>query len=392
MHNLCSAVLTAALLMAGQQAALAQGRVIPFDGYLEQLGLKMKAGSRAPARPIAAAAAQSFGRPLASSSSAVPGIRSIPNWGSSFSYNGRTYPYVMVGTNPASGSPSTVPVLLVPIRIVMGDGSVFPASDTLERSINSPLFSDSDYITGRGQFVDAVQRATFWNSMPPNRNWHLRLVPVSPDDDSSLTLRIPDDYGFVLVQQSTGKKFAIIDETFFDFALESIITQKSIPGAFVVGLLHNVVLARMPDLLGTCCVFGFHTYTNVSHDNQGIENVQTWGYASWVDSGFFGNPNIADVAGLSHELAEWANDPFLSNTVPAWFAPTAAQFGCTTLLETGDPIIGSSLPVRLNGFTYHPQTQALLPWFARMIPSNAINHAYSFPDTTALPGLPTLCP
>ena len=37
-----------------------------------------------------------------------------------------------------------------------------------------------------------------------------------------------------------------------------------------------------------------------------------------------------------------------------------------------------------NRFTYHPQTVALLQWFARASPSNAIADVYSFPDETAL--------
>jgi hypothetical protein len=43
-----------------------------------------------------------------------------------------------------------------------------------------------------------------------------------------------------------------------------------------------------------------------------------------------------------------------------------------------------SFEVALNGFTYHPQTQALLQWFTRETPSSAFEHAYSFPDTSAL--------
>jgi hypothetical protein len=34
--------------------------------------------------------------------------------------------------------------------------------------------------------------------------------------------------------------------------------------------------------------------------------------------------------------------------------------------------------------TWHPQTEALLPWFAGVTPSKAIHDAYSYPDITAL--------
>jgi hypothetical protein len=35
--------------------------------------------------------------------------------------------------------------------------------------------------------------------------------------------------------------------------------------------------------------------------------------------------------------------------------------------------------VTIDGFTFHPQTQVLLPWFTRQ-PSDAIDGAYTFPD------------
>jgi hypothetical protein len=82
---------------------------------------------------------------------------------------------------------------------------------------------------------------------------------------------------------------------------------------------------------------------------------------------------------LSHELAEWADDPFVNNYVNPWLTPTAPQYGCTDVLETGDPVvaIGFTLP----GNTYfqngaypgdsywHPEDEVLLPWFSREAPN-----------------------
>jgi len=60
-------------------------------------------------------------------------------------------------------------------------------------------------------------------------------------------------------------------------------------------------------------------------------------------------------------------------------------------LETGDPLVGHAYPVTINGTTYHPQTQALLPWFERQSPSSAYAGTYSYPDTTALTTVPETC-
>ena len=113
-------------------------------------------------------------------------------------------------------------------------------------------------------------------------------------------------------------------------------------------------------------------------------------FASWTSPGLFGD-GTADLAPLSHELAELFNDPFgasdgVHNVVPWW---TSGQ-ECADTNEVGDAIEGlsdSTFPVRLNGRTYHLQNEALRPWFARESPSSAIDHAYSFPDEAALPAL-----
>jgi len=111
-------------------------------------------------------------------------------------------------------------------------------------------------------------------------------------------------------------------------------------------------------------------------------------YSSWVTPGLFGDA-FADITPLSHELAETMHDPFVSfdgvhNQTQWW----QVSWGlCQDNLEDGDVIEGLanvSYPVTINGFTYHPQNEALLQWFAGESPSRAWQGAYSFPDTTVL--------
>ena len=77
----------------------------------------------------------------------------------------------------------------------------------------------------------------------------------------------------------------------------------------------------------------------------------------------------------------------LAACAPWWLGPNG---NCQNDLETGDVIEGlpnATFPVTLNGNTYHPQNEALLQWFAGVSKSNAIHHAFSYPDTTVLPTL-----
>jgi len=65
-----------------------------------------------------------------------------------------------------------------------------------------------------------------------------------------------------------------------------------------------------------------------------------------------------DVADLSHEVAEWADDPFGRTSSPCPSYP---------LLEVGDPLLGQqhyySYSGANNGFSYHLQDLVMLPFF-----------------------------
>jgi hypothetical protein len=83
-----------------------------------------------------------------------------------------------------------------------------------------------------------------------------------------------------------------------------------------------------------------------------------------------------DTYFLSHELAEWMDDPFLNNSF-RWVGGQVST--CQTLIEVGDPLTGFGFTASLNGFTYHLSELAMLPWFSREMPSSAVNGWYSFP-------------
>ena len=114
--------------------------------------------------------------------------------------------------------------------------------------------------------------------------------------------------------------------------------------------------------------------------------IQTFAWASYVTPGFF-SPVTAwalhDIHALSHEISEWADDPFINNSVEPWLTPTAPQYGCTGILETGDPVVGIGFSKGTNTFrqgaapngvqvadgTYHPEDEVFLPWFMRTSPN-----------------------
>src|SRR6185369_16671858 len=98
------------------------------------------------------------GRPMFTTFPLDPNVQvnagTIPTWTSSFSFNGRTFPYTMVGTDPAAGSQQTViPTEIIPLRFVFGEGNVLdptaPAcggtKSPVQLVVDSPIFQSSSF-------------------------------------------------------------------------------------------------------------------------------------------------------------------------------------------------------------------------------------------------------
>jgi hypothetical protein len=103
---------------------------------------------------------------------------------------------------------------------------------------------------------------------------------------------------------------------------------------------------------------------------------------------------IDTFAALSHEIAESFNDPFVASdgvhNVTPWWASDNGQ--CQNVLEDGDVIEGlpdATFPMTMNGFTYHPQNEALLQRFEFETPSSPLHGAYSYPNEHVLTSAPT---
>ena len=116
------------------------------------------------------------------------------------------------------------------------------------------------------------------------------------------------------------------------------------PDTFPFFISYDIYLTS-----GGCCIGGYHNRSG----NHGTG--QTYGYTTLVDSpGAFS----MDIDAVSHEVAEWLDDPFVDNHV---------NCNDNSILEVGDPIEGKAnygtFPVNLNGYTWHPQDEAQLPYF-----------------------------
>jgi hypothetical protein len=315
-------------------------------------------------------------------------VSSIPHFTGSFALDGVNYPYTMVGSNPLAGGTTEIPTDIIPISMFFegyvddnGNPLVLDPKPILSRVQGSPNFRNATYQTGVTQFADAVQRAEFFRSS--GQDWHTLLS--GPQFLQPVRIDVPRNAARVYRNRTTGATYAVVDSGFFISQLNTIIQLENLRvDALAIALTSNVLLAPQSDIK-RCCVLGFHTSFDVGELAQ-VKFVQTFIWASWMDPGILG-ASVADVTPMSHEISEWMNNPFGSNTVPAW--QPASGTGCQNNLETADPVAllpNAGFQVSIDGFTYHPHNQVLLQWFERNATSDAAEGAFSFPDTSLVSG------
>jgi hypothetical protein len=338
----------------------------------------------------------------------LPGIDSVPNFTRAFSSHGQVWPFTMIGNDPLLGRRTRVPARMVAVSLELQNAdlattTVVPIAPFERLALRSPNFEEADYSSGEDiQFADAVQRAEFFHSM--KKDWHTELHPSRIVD--RITIQVPRfttvDVNGTPTQVRTyftgptgdGGTFVLLLDSFFNDAFFNAVVEQIGTGRFTrdavnIVLLPNTFLFSLDQGPAGALTLGFHTFVFDTTSDP----VPVWitVFASWISPGLF-NAGIEDVTALSHEISEAFNNPFLINSVPAWQFP-GFPGSCQDNLEVGDPIeaLGNeTVPIRVEegrrSFVYHPQIEALLQWFEEAIPSSAIHGAYSYPDTTALPG------
>jgi hypothetical protein len=344
--------------------------------------------------------------------------RTVQHWfGSTLDpHNGVTYGYNMVGADPnnctGAACSATITADIIPLNVVV-DGMTFKGEDVLAATLASPVFELNDYgstpsataagafpnppalIRGPGgllsqhdagkqlQLQDATMRAQF--NQTGSSPFHLKLNPVTHD---TITIVVPSGKA-TLMQSGRGVVFADVNIQWWSTRIRNLLSSLGYidPTHLPIFLTNDVLLFFGTDPLN-CCVLGFHGGGSSVNGN-GKQSVQTFAWASWLSPGNYARPNggtdwaLQDISGLSHEIAEWADDPFVNNFVEPWLTPTAPQYGCTDVLETGDPVVAIGFAMGTNTFDqgpnpdgtqsadgfYHPEDEVHLPWFMRLAPN-----------------------
>ena len=297
-------------------------------------------------------------------------VSGLPLWSSSFRYASehKTYGYTMVGTDPAKAATTTrVDTTLTPVSFRFADGHVVAPSATVIRQLRATgLYTAKPFPGGEGQFGDVYMRTQFWAALQNGRkNWHLLLG--APATRQTLSLSVPPTKGG-LARTTTGATVHLVDIAWFHSQIQARVGTAA-ASSLTQFLGGDVVLCGDTRKLDTCGVGGYHSGVNAA------DGAHTYVYASFLSSKTFGTRSaFYGLAPLSHEVAEWLTDPLETNRAPRWTEPSVPQYGCSTALEVGDPLIGHILAVA--GAVY--QDEAYLAYFSRVKPSTSWNTRYTW--------------
>jgi hypothetical protein len=306
---------------------------------------------------------------------------------------GTSYTYVMAGKKPSkkvTNPSSTIKFELVPLIMKFSSGATWDPTQAdscdsgaspLTRVENSPLIVKQNWTwggtsIGNGQVTDAFQRAEFWKytsptGINPSYNVNLSWTTASP-----ITVNVPDaDAAAAAIGCGNGLLGAANFSWLASDLQSTVIPSLGIgPSTVPIFLLHNFV--EYQGTTATCCTLGYHSAYGTS------AGIQTYGVAMYDNSGAFSGS--ADISALSHEVAEWQNDPYGTNPTPAW-GNIGQVSGCQGNLEVGDPLSGTTFTDTVGGFTYHPQELAFASWFYHQSPSLGVNGWYSDQGTFQAP-------
>ena len=333
----------------------------------------------------------------APSDSAAPPVLPLWSYQIASPVNGFSYRGYMVGTNPFNrgARTTTVPAILIPFIVEFQntttgftaafDPSAAPdtgctAGQTVMNLVeSSPIFQNYDWTfngiyVGNTQYIDAFQRANFWQYVQNTGDAYHTLLSYTTGDPLMLTVSYPAATlsgevrtgvpGPCTNPGGSGSTNAasyqgIVDMNTLQNAMTGYIAAHGItPDQLPIFILYNVMYSENNQTV----YFGGYHFSTVPYPQALTAPGQTFILANFRTNG----TGPLDVSILSHEIAEWMNDPGGYNGAPSW-GHTGEVSGCQRDLEVGDPLTLTDLPTipGLNGFAYHLQELAFFSWFFR---------------------------
>jgi hypothetical protein len=209
-----------------------------------------------------------------------------------FEYSVGNAKYVLMGGEPVRGGSTTIPVMLVPVRLVFeANKTLMDATPDIPRVLKSPVFSNFSFPGGgTTQYADAMLRTTF----PKAEGWHTLL---GKPEVKTVQIKIPLGYGYILTSKQSGKSFAIVDIEFLQKELFKQLPRQE--GKLVIAMTHNTAYYALGDAT-VCCSWGTHGVDSASGNSFVLASYLHAAPAVVEDD---------DVQPLTQQLAEFVKDP-----------------------------------------------------------------------------------
>jgi hypothetical protein len=320
----------------------------------------------------------------------------VPEYTASVKVGTKNFTYAIVGKNPAikaANPATTVNAEIVPLIVKFSNGDTWDptkvdscdsGASALTRVQKSPIVVAQSWnwggtSIGTGQVTDAFQRAEFWKFAQPSGINPTFGVKLAFKTIKPVTINVPAAQRTAFGIGCGNGLLGAANINWLDpFLQKTVIPSLNSQGVgtttFPIFVLHNFV--EYIGNSGNCCVLGYHNTYNVAG------GAQTYGLAMYDNSGAFAGSS--DISAMSHEVAEWQNDPDTINPTPSW-GHIGQVSACQANLEVGDPLSGTTFTDTHNGFTYHPQELAFFSWFYHQKPSLGVNGWYSDQGTFTTP-------
>ena len=249
------------------------------------------------------------------------------------------------------------------------------SQSALTRTQNSPIFVAQPWkfggtSVGTGQYVDAFQRGEFYSQTKPtgiNPGYHVKLALTT---HAPLVLHVPTADAAESTTVCGTHKLGAVEINYLDSADPALHHRHTRIGGHDdlptlrarqrrrVRRRHQPVLcARLP-----------------RRDGRTPAGCRPTAWRCTTTPAT--SAGSADTAVMSHEVAEWMNDPFGNNPTKPW-GNIGQVSGCQDNLEVGDPLSGTAITDTLNGKTYHLQELAFFSWFYHSSPSLGVNGWFS---------------
>lgn len=296
----------------------------------------------------------------------------FPTWTYHWRYRGKAYAATFIGADPAANSTTRIRVDIIPIKLTIGSAVEDPTApdysgrSPLATTLASPVFNAGiDYRQGgidigNTQYIDAVQRAGFWHVVKSHRGYHVLFA--TPSVQALQSWLVPKDEG--TIGQPFGITVAEVDLTWFGNKVTSLLKSLRIPPNTLPIFMTSQTYLESD---GYCCGAGYHDYFSNN----------TYAYVTYISNPGGGVTLSQDVSGLTHEAAEWLNDPYLLNGAP----PSCAMNGIGPSYEVADPLVSTAnngdYAYTLGGTAYHLQ-DIVTPVYFGAAASTAANHWFTF--------------